>query len=956
MSLVADEFPGGLQPGIQMGLIRVATKDCDSSSRYRDEHLPPSHPPARSVPLLVGLNLTRVSTSPALSVGMLRLGLVNHLTEARPNILSQNKCVTFPLLLKRPKWTAAQRIESTVPDSRHGANAYFPYSGQRRRRLNYYLTFSPTDLLVQRLRCRGADLTWNVWRMTRQVARSKSPRLPVMAHQFVLRQEEARMETSVSEFLQDPALWAARLNKIAPKGLGEDDLGHWVWILEPDDTDVKVERFLSSDRHKPIFVLMAILRTDEHMSKGTSLTGLYDYIARTYCTPDPEYRKRLPKGILGRTLDNASNMTPVHFMFLINRLVHHCLRTWPSSIVTIARLVASYLRVMPDDRIPNKSDRRTGYSDQCTVFNYAIQNFRRVSSISPLNNLQHNWRAQRILLSFSAGRPRPFIVDRFSYRAIRMVLIGSRKSEMEKQTAIRHSKTWPPYRRQLDGTDEGQDVEKWLSRSVRAGILKRSEGYADDAVDSALDTLGGARLDESITIQTRSGAPRLWSGTNRSLAVFSDWAAKVKATRNAYEAWKLFQEPPLAGIKPNFQVYAEMFSKLFSAEIDYESSILPGDAKEVYPPYQVNLTEFERERLRPLSVTDLYERMLRDGNRPVKHCLALLVRNATSLDEAADYLKDSPLDKTAIGDLTRSLAPTYESLAQIPLQIFHAYIGLLCSQQARKRWVHNPNEPMHTPRPDVLGRCDSLRRAIQLVCVRSGPRRKPAPAPWHTVMRSLAHNKLVIRPWCSQAEDDIEALRTMIRLFSAYEMSEGLHPVPFDCLARCTWKAVREDGVYSGPAPNAKHHIATAHHMLKSAFRELTSPVRVPNDELDSSLPPLYHELDAAHVQKYMEAMASLGDIDEVVHIVEWVLSAWDRDSAILERARDPGDKQWSMLREVFVCFRAFAEGGISEETMGRIEARFEELKGKGSTWLWPRNEDVDDYVAWRREEGSGSG
>lgn len=790
--------------------------------------------------------------------------------------------------------------------------------------------------------------------MTRLVARSRSPRLPVMAHQFALRQEEAKMETSVSEFLQDPALWRARLDKTSLKGVSEDDLDHWVWILEPDDTDVKVERFLSSDRHKPIFVLMALLRTDEHMTKGSSLMGLYEYITRTYCVPDPDFRKPLPKGALGRTLDNPFNMTPMHFMFLLSRLVYHCLRTWPSSIVTIARLVTSHLRTIPNDRIPRKSDRRTGYSDQCMIFNFALRHLRRVSSISPLDNLQHNWKAQRILLSFSAGLRKPLIIDRLSYRAIRMVLIGLRKSETEKNTAIRHSKSWPPYRRQLDGMDEGRDVEDCLSRSVKAGILKRSEGYADDLVDGTLDTLGGANLDNSITIQTRSGAPRLWSGNRRSLAVFSDWAAKVKATRNAYEAWKLFQEPPLPGIKPNFQVYAEMFSKLFSAEIDYTSSILPGDSKEVYPPYQVSLTEFERERLRPISVTELYERMLRDGNRPVKHCLALLVRNAASVDEAADYLRDSPLDKTAIGDLTRSLAPTYDSLAQIPLQIFHAYIGLLCSQQAHRRWVHDPNKPMHTPRPEVLGRYDCLKRAIQLVCVRAGPRKKPAAAPWHTVMRLLAHNKLVLRPWCSQAEDDIEALKTMIRLFGAYEVSEGLHPIPFDCLARCTWKTIREIGVSSGPAKNAQYHIATAHHILKSAFRELTAPVRAPSDRVDESLPPLYHELGAAHVQKYMEAMATLGDMDEVVHAVEWVLSSWDRDSSILEQARDPSNKQWSMLREAFMCFRAFAEDGVSEETMSRIGAKFEELSGKGSTWLWPRDEDVDDYVAWRREEGRG--
>lgn len=790
------------------------------------------------------------------------------------------------------------------------------------------------------------------------VARSQSPRLPVITHQFDLR-EETRLETSASTFLQDPVRWRSRLDNLGIKGITEDDLGHWVWILEAEDTDVKIERFLSSDRHRPIFMLMAILRTDEHITKGTSLMGLYDYIAKTYCTLKRSASPRLPEGVLGRTLDNVFNMTPMHFMFLLKRLIHHCLRTWPSSIVTVSRLVISYLRTVPDNPMPNKANRRTGYSDQCVIFNYALQNFRRTSSFRPLGNLQYNWEAQRALLSFSADLPKPFIIDKFSYRAIRMVLVGLNKSQAEEQTAARHSKTWPPYRKQLDGTDERKDTEEWFSRSVKAGILKRQEGYSDDHVDTALDILGGAKLDESISIQTRSGAPRLWSGSRRSSEIFSAWAAKVKATRNAHEAWQLFQQPPLPDLKPNFQVYAEMFSKLFSAEVDYEASLLPGDSKEVYPPYHVNLTEFERERLRPLSVNELYVRMLRDGNRPVKHCLVLLVRNAVSLDEAADYLNESPLDKTAVRDLTTSLSPTYDNLEKIPLSVFNAYIGLLCSLQAHRRWAWSPDMSEHTPRPDVLRNYHHIKRAINLVCVRSGPRRRSAPAPWHTVMRSLAHNKLVLRPWCSQAEDDMEVLRIMLSLFSAYRMSEGLHPVPFDCLARCTWKAVRDlrdDGApssFAGPAEVARRRIEVAHSTLKSAFRELTAPARAPSDSPEAPLPPpLYHEVSAAHVQKYVEALASLGDVGELAYVVEWVLGSWGRDSSILEQARDPGSKQWSMLKEAFLCFRAFAEGKVSQEVLGRIRVRFEELKGEGSTWLWPENEDVEDYVKWRRDEG----
>lgn len=906
---------------------------------------------------------------------MLRLRFARHLTKARHHVLPSltvrpqtyhlppetffiTKSTQTPFSAPRKgRWLQTAAIQQPGRfDRQDGAPKSALSNGRRQKPIRGKLKLAPTDLLVRKLRSRGEPLTWDAWERTRLVARSRSARLPLVAHQLVLRQDEARMETSVSKFLQNPVEWETRLKRFAYKGMDRTDLDHWLWILEPEDTDAKVERFVSTDRHKPIFVLMAILRTDEYMRKGSSLVNLYDYIARNYFRSDPTSRqdiqKEAPRRSSRRSLDNAFNMTPTHFMLLVKRAMYHCLKTWPSSIVTIARLVVSYMRTIPANTKPNKTNRRTGYADQCRIFNHALCSFRRVSSLSPLDNLRHNWKAQRILLGYSAGLHRPLIISRWSYRAIRVVLLGLKKSKAETRTAVRHAHTWPPYRKRLDGTEEREDPEEWLSRSVKAGILKKQEGYPDDTLDQALDSLGGAVLQNSITVQTRSGAPRVWSGDRRSLSIFSAWAAKVKATRNAYEAWQMCQEPPLPNLKPNFQVYAEMFSKLFSAEIDYTSSILPGAAKEVYPPHHVNLTEFERERLRPLSVDELYERMLRDGNRPVKHCLTLLVRNASTVENAAQYLRDSPLDQEAVESLTKALNPTYDSVKQIPLRVFHAYVGLLCSRQARRRWVHNPNVARHRPRPEVLARYDNLKRAVQLVCIRSGPRRSPAPAPWYTVMQKLARRELVLRPWCSQEEDNVEALRMMLSLFNAYKMSEGLHPIPFDCLARCTRNALGDDGTAAGPAKNAQQLIATAHQTLKSTLRALTTPVQAPTQSISDSLPPLYHELSAAHIQTYLEMLARLGDVDEAVQLIEWVLLSWDQSPAILEQARDPNHKQWAMLGQAFVCFRAFAEGKVSVEIMGRIEARFEELKGKGSTWLWPSDEDVEEYVEWNTGEG----
>lgn len=773
------------------------------------------------------------------------------------------------------------------------------------------------------------------------VARSQSTRLAVMTHQFALRLDEAKMATSLSQFLGDPVRWRMRLNVLARANITEDDLAHWIWILDAEDSDTKVQRLVSANRFKPTFVLLAILRTDEYFREGSSLVKLYDYIMRVYTGPTPEFWRQVPRAATPRAFDSRLNMSPKHFTVLIQRLLHHCLRTFPSSIVMIARLVIDYIGGIPNSS-PNKSTQRTGYTDCCSVFNYALQSFRQTSARSPLAQMRHNWKAQKILLGFSAGLKRPLIINKLSFRAIRIVLLGLKKSEPEKMAAVRYTKSWPPYIRQLDGTDEARDHQDYFSRSVKAGVLKRSEGYADELADHTLDTLGGVVIGESVTIQTRSTPLGLWTSQYRSLRIFTDWAAKVKATRNAQEAWQKFHEAPQPGLKPNFQVYAEMFSKIFSAETDLSSSILPGDARETFPTEQPNLTELERARLRPCSAEMLYEQMLRDGNRPVHQCLALLIRNAPTLADAARFLKDSPLDRKAVEDLTTSSDPLYKNLTRIPVAVFTSYVALLCSQQGRRRWVSNAN---HEPRVEVLLRYDRLKRAVKLVCKRLGPRRKPAAAPWHTVMRALARRSLVLRPHVTQAADDIDSLKMMSQLFTAYSMSEGLHVVPFDCLARCTLKVVCHDLGDTQMALRAQRHTATALATLKSVFAKLTTPVRAPEGAVlaADSLPVLYHELSAANIQTYLELLAEVGDADEGVRVVEWVLDTW-KWGDVLGNARDREHKQWSMLRQAFVCFRAFAESKVSAETMEKIERRFMELEEQGGTWEWPREEDVEEY------------
>lgn len=780
-------------------------------------------------------------------------------------------------------------------------------------------------------------------------------RLPAVMINFLLQKDKERLKDrhrSLSP-LEDPVAWRNRLNYLrGTRGISSDDLQHWLWILQAEGPDLQVERLVSSNRRKPIFVLMAVLRTDNFVFNGESLVKLYEYIMRNYlCSPDltseAEYDDLLLDEGLSWGIEDRLHPSP-HFLLLIDRLVHHCSLALPSSMPMIARLVVAFLETIPSDRRPNKYSKRTGYADRCLVFNHALHCFRRApgsSRGSPLAHLADNWDAQKTLLAYSAGLERPLVIDRLSFTSIRIVLLGLKKSEAEKMAAIRYAKSWPPYIKPLDGTDESRDPTDYFSRSVKAGLLKRSEGYADDESDNALDVIGGAKPGESVTIHTRSSDLGLWPKQWSSLRVFTEWAARVKATRGIYEAWRMFHSPPLPGLKPNFTVYYEMFAKLFAKQAS-NPSILPGEAKETYPPHIANLTEYELARTKPCSPDELYERMLRDGNRPVHQCLALLVRNAPSLERAAQFLHDSPIPTRAIEDLTTSPLPRYANLKHIPIAVFDDYIALMCSLQGRRRW---PPWSRNATQPGLYEQYRRLDRAINLVNIRLGGSRKPGAHPWHIVMRALARKRLVFVPTASQIFDDIGALSRIISLFKIYGRVQGICVVAFDCLARCVLKVRRHEipgTVHHGKAEKLETEAAG---MLKDAFTELTRPVQTSTTHASSPLlgqiPSVYHEISSAHVQTYLELLAKQGDVDEALRVMDWVLSAWDLGPDVLKQARHPQHKQFRMMRQAIACFRGFVEDmKVPSEVVEKIEKRFVELEEKGGTWTWPDDEEMKEY------------
>ncbi|TPX18189.1 uncharacterized protein E0L32_002698 [Thyridium curvatum] len=836
-----------------------------------------------------------------------------------------------------------------------------PHQPRPKPRFPKYLPTSPNAVLALRVKGRSSALSWHHWNLFRSTAGSQSLRLPVVTLQALIRKDEEQIQTSLGECLGDEQAWRAQLSSLSFKGVTQDDIRHWSWILGAEDGDARIARFVSTPTPKPIFLLFQLLRKDETLRQGPSITSVLNYVARHHVrTQHLEADMQLPFGAVRRSLDPKINMTPHHFVMLLRLLVHHCLRVWPSAITSIARLASSYIEAIP----AQGSRRKSSYAQRCFVFNHALQLFQNTSPSSPVSQMRYNWRAQKTLLSMSISSQRPLIIDRASYRAMRRVMIGLKKSAGEAKVASRLAKTWPPYRQEWDGLDERRRLQDDLSRSVKAGMLMHETGYADEECDRALAVLGGAVLDDSPTIQTRSLAPKQWAGSLAALNMFSTWAARVKATRNAHEAWNLFQKPPQAGVKPNFQVYAEMFAKLYATGISQASSLLPGDSKELFPVYDQSLSDFERARLTPPSVKDLYHQMLREGTRPVGQCLAILVQNARSVPKALQYFHDSGLDKETISALevlpTQSpLKPSADTLRRISLPEFNAYISLLCRIQ--------PRANLGTGREHHAHWVGAVHHAIKLCGVRLSPMTRDGrryKAPWHTILRTLAQRNVIVTN--SEARnreiEAIESLSLFMKVFTPVRDMMGLDPSLFDSLCQVTQRVLEFDeprgagaashGTERNNETGASHEtkvdwVQKAHSALTRSFRQLTecsSSGRRGQVELKFST--LSHELNAAHLHKYVRVMAGLGDTAEIAHVMRWILQSWD-DDTVLEDAKDPSHKQHAIMTEIMTFFRTLSKDHMAPHISGEIKSRLLQLQQeRGCTWLWPSDEDVEDYMS----------
>ncbi|KAI0098167.1 hypothetical protein GGR51DRAFT_538971 [Nemania sp. FL0031] len=796
----------------------------------------------------------------------------------------------------------------------------------------YRLRTSPNRVLALRLRARNEDQKQRFRSAFRKIANIRGGRLPVLTFQALLATQDLSKEKSLAAAIakKTPADWTDTFNSLAGKGWSKDQFDHWVWIVSGEDGDARVARFISTQDPKPLFLLFLLLRNDEMYREPKSLDLLIRYISKHYLTlpPPPTLSRSQPSPTRYPTVSQ--------FIILLRRLIHHARDLHPPFVITVACLIVDYIKSIPND--PHHTRRTTSYVHQCIVYNTALIGFMRPSPNLPLTHMELNWRAQKILLAMSNDLKRPLIIEKRSYQAIRGVLVGLKKSRAERAVALRYAKSWPPYRQDFDGRDTKRTIEDDRSRSVKAGVLMKEAGYPDDDYDRALDALGGMS-EGSPTIQTRSLPPKQWADEDEKLNVYSFWAMRVRATRNAQEAWRVFNAfAQTTGLAPNFQVYNEMFLKLqaFPVDPDSGSDPLPGDLRESFPVHDANYSQYEIARLSPPTVSELYTEMINRGIRPGGHGLHNLITHARSVEEGLRYLHDSGMPSETVESIAVFRRPPHSVLWKIPLLSFGSYIKLLCrlhpNRKGSEMISHYELQLIH--------------HAIMLVSMRLTPDRTEGVTfrpPWHSILRALARNNIAIKNGPA-VENDLEALALFMKTLQSARKCIGVDAELFMLLCRVIQKAARSRLISLPETAHVQAALVPDHQELlsltTSIFTQLTTPAV---EDMPTSVPVLQLQfpLVPPHLHAYMRALAFLEARDEMVNLVSWMMDNYEH----VDEEANRTNRGHAMIAKTFCAFHAFAGPAMDEDVQKALVSRMDRLIAEGGHWRWPTAQEVESYV-----------
>ncbi|KAK6608933.1 prefoldin subunit [Botrytis cinerea] len=404
------------------------------------------------------------------------------------------------------------------------------------------------------------------------------------------------------------------------RGFSIDDLVVWTYIIQGKDTDEKAQRFLSSPSRKPTFLLLEILRKE--ILHVETFRSLLSYTWTRVFSPNRQQHTGGSWPAISESffeeetedsmLFSSPDMELTTFTLLISRLLHHARHLLPSAVLPISHMVPPYLFHNLNRGSTTESLEPRAHSRCSHLLNKLLHALSRPSQFGPFKSMIHNWHAQRVLLRLANQTNPPLIIDRGGYHAVQVVLLALQKSDDESRLAKLQAKSWPPWRIDQDGMDARRSPDEDLSRVVFAIRQMKQAGYSSNVSTHAHGILGGKKM-----MEHQQSIP----------------GRCPKVVSESCEAWSAFKSFQRLGGTPTSSIYHAMMEKVEAENRRAGRSrmidVLPGEGKEVLPPFIDNFSDFYKEELRPPSSIDfLYETMMSAGVRPQSDCLNFLISHA----------------------------------------------------------------------------------------------------------------------------------------------------------------------------------------------------------------------------------------------------------------------------------------------------------------------------------------
>ncbi|KFY15830.1 hypothetical protein V492_01737, partial [Pseudogymnoascus sp. VKM F-4246] len=479
-------------------------------------------------------------------------------------------------------------------------------------------------------------------------------------------------------------------------GCTPQDVQGWAWIALAPNAEVAAQRYLSSSvTYPPVILLTNVLRMKKMHIK--TLRKLVFRVA-TWLTKISNSPASKNRSILE---DNS-------FQTVVCGLLRHARATDPLSFTGIARLVGQYC-----DIVTSISDDARGFGGKkyirlTNICRTVICRLSIPAAKTPYASMAYAWEAQQVILEAGNSLSPALELDARSYRAIACVLLADKKTEAESEAVAHLHRSWPPWKKVLDGMDARRLPEDDASRATRVLESMKASGYPPMPFESALSILAGRDTDGTPTIPTRTIMHLAWdkdledAGHNKPLQTpqkpspnlaseepskpteegpskatlagplkpfdernpikgnssagksAAEWAARIRATRDVQEAWAAFRA--YQGL-PSQAMFYEMFLKLIYENVRQFRVRMQqptvGDGLEMVPVENDNLSDFEIQRKSPPDVRGLYDLMraaqLSASERTIRH----LIEQADSFSWALRILLDSKLPSEAVSALMR---------------------------------------------------------------------------------------------------------------------------------------------------------------------------------------------------------------------------------------------------------------------------------------------------------------